>query len=300
MADDRKILIIGDINEFLLRAVSTEMTRRKYNIVNTAPTIDAINFFNKGIRVYLLFIDSAEAIKDVLVYLKDLTSSKRIQIGLVGERLNVQEAIKYLGKENVSTTFERPVDSKMISDGLEELYALAQKNGRRRRILLVDDDPEFLRRTERVLHNHYKIYMAATGASAIKLLTKHNVDLILLDYQMPVLDGPKTMEVLRTEPETANIPVIFLSGITDARSITKAMLLGPETYLSKELAAKELCAVIADFFAKKDYEEGRYFGDDEATDNDEQDEEDPFASLASGEPIDYSSLFAPKNSALNW
>ena len=119
---------------------------------------------------------------------------------------------------------------------------------------MVDDDPEYLRRTQSVLHNHYKVYIANSGASALMLLSKHKVDLILLDYVMPVLDGPKVLEALKAEPDTADIPVIFLSGKTDVRSITTAMTLGSETYLSKALAATELAANVADFFAKKDWE----------------------------------------------
>lgn len=249
----KKILLVGNENEFLIKSVSAEMRRRHYEVSICEPNIDEINTAEKDIGVYLLLIDSAEAIKELLIYLKDTAFDRKIEIGLVGERLDVQEAVKYLQKENVGMVFERPIDAKQISDGLEELKRNAEKRNERKRILIIDDDPEFLRRTQQVLHNHYKIYLANSGTSAIMLLSRHKVDLILLDYLMPVLDGPKVLEALKNEPETSEIPVIFLSGQTDARSITKAMTLGSENYISKSLAAQELAAVISDFFAKQDW-----------------------------------------------
>ena len=253
MEDNRKILIIGNEDEFIVRSVINEMKNRFYSVSICKPMIDAVNVKGEGIHLYLLFIDSAESISELLVYLKDTAFDKRVEIGLVGENLDLKEAVKYLSSEHAGKLFKRPVDAKQISDGMEDLAKTAEQKNERKRILIIDDDPEYLRRTQSILHNHYKIYIANSGASALMLLSKHKVDLILLDYIMPVLDGPKVLQALKSEPTTADIPVIFLSGQTDVRSITTAMTLGSETYLSKQLAATELAANISDFFAKMDW-----------------------------------------------
>lgn len=258
MDDNKKVLIIGNEDEFIVRSVILEMKRRFYSVYTCEPTVDAVNQKGVDIHIYLLFVDSAEGIKELLIYLKDIAFDKRIEIGLVGEHLDLKEAVKFISKEHAEKLFERPVDAKQISDGLEELEKIAEQKGERKRILIIDDDPEYLRRTQSVLHNHYKVYIANSGVSGIKLLSKHKVDLILLDYLMPVLDGPKVLEALKADPDLSDIPVIFLSGQTDARSITKAMTLGSENYLSKQLAATELAANISDFFAKKDWEKSSY------------------------------------------
>jgi len=252
----KRVLLIGHLNEFLIKSVNAEMTRRGFTLDMCEPEIDEVSQHMKDIDVCLLFVDSADCLKELLVYLKDITTDKRTEMGFVGERLELQEAVKYIQRENVGKLFERPVDARQISDGLEELAKDVEKKSEKRKILIIDDDPEFLRRTQSVLHNHYKIYIANSGASALMLLSKHNdIDLILLDYIMPVLDGPKVLQALKTEPETKDIPVIFLSGQTDAKSITTAMTMGSENYLSKSLAATDLAAMIADFFAKKDWQE---------------------------------------------
>ena len=247
---DREMLIIGNENEFLVKSVIAEMTRRGYTCITSKPNISEVNERGKGIRVNLLFIESAEKVKDLLVYLKDTAFDKKMEIGLVGESLELQESAKYIKDENIGKLFKRPVDAKQISDGLEELARTAAERNEQKRILIIDDDPEYLRRTQQILHNHYKIYLANSGVSGIKLLAKHKVDLILLDYIMPVLDGPKVLEALKQDPDLADIPVVFLSGKTDAKAVTTAMTLGSENYLSKSLAAKDLAAMVSDIFAK--------------------------------------------------
>ena len=69
--------------------------------------------------------------------------------------------------------------------------------------------------------------------NAISLLTQHHVDLILLDYEMPVVSGLQVLEMLRSEPATANIPVIFLTAKDDRETVMKVVAAHPEKYLLK-------------------------------------------------------------------
>lgn len=199
-------------------------------------------------------MDSAERLKELLTHLKDTAYDKRSEIGLVGEKLDLQEAVKYIGKENANMLFERPVDARQICNGLDELSHMAESRGRRKRILIVDDDPVTLVRVQKILHNHYKVYTARSACPAFMTIARHKIDLILLDYTMPVIDGPRFLQALRLEPETEGIPVIFMSGHTDARSITTAMTLGSEHYIAKSSGAQELITIISDFFSKQDWQ----------------------------------------------
>lgn len=248
------VLIIGDKKEFLATSVRTEMIRRKHEVEICSPAIDEINTHGMEKEVYVLILDSADAAKDILVFLKDTAFDRKIQIMLVGEYVELNEAKRILGEENIGMLLSRPVGAKEISDGIEELFKIAEAGREMKRILIIDDDPEYLRRTQQILHNHYKVYIANSGASGIMLLTRHKVDLILLDYVMPILDGHKTLMALKAEPETQDIPVIFLTGQTDARSVTEGMLAGAENYISKAVAADSLAAMISDFFTKHDWQ----------------------------------------------
>ncbi|MDE6213304.1 MAG: response regulator, partial [Lachnospiraceae bacterium] len=76
-------------------------------------------------------------------------------------------------------------------------------------------------------------------------------DLILLDYEMPVCDGRQTLEMIRSDEEIADIPVIFLTNKGDAESVKKVMALKPNGYLLKTMPEQEIKNIISNFFARR-------------------------------------------------
>lgn len=90
-----------------------------------------------------------------------------------------------------------------------------------------------------------------SSIAAIKSITVNRPDLILLDYEMPVCDGRQTLEMIRSDKDIADIPVIFLTGRGDMDSVKKVMSLKPEGYLLKTLPEKEIKKTIDDFFEKR-------------------------------------------------
>ena len=87
--------------------------------------------------------------------------------------------------------------------------------------------------------------------AAIRAITLNRPDLILLDYEMPVCDGRQTLEMLRSEKEFEDIPVIFLTGRRDPESMIKVMPLKPAGYLLKNSKPAEIKKEIDHFFEKK-------------------------------------------------
>ena len=76
-------------------------------------------------------------------------------------------------------------------------------------------------------------------------------DLILLDYEMPIVDGRQFMQMIREDTEFQNIPIIFLTGKNDAQTVMDVMSLKPNGYLLKSMDAQKLHAAIDDFFKKQ-------------------------------------------------
>ena len=74
-----------------------------------------------------------------------------------------------------------------------------------------------------------------SGIQALKWLGKNKADLILLDHEMPVTSGPKVLEMLRSEEDTKNIPVMFLTGKGDKDSVMAVVALRPEGYFLKNI-----------------------------------------------------------------
>lgn len=81
------------------------------------------------------------------------------------------------------------------------------------KILVVDDQPVNIQIIHQMLCSDYQVFMAISGAQAITLCQNNPPDLILLDVIMPELDGLATCRLLKQQPEIAEIPVIFVTGM---------------------------------------------------------------------------------------
>jgi CheY-like chemotaxis protein len=90
--------------------------------------------------------------------------------------------------------------------------------------------------------------MANSGLQAIKWLGKNSVDLILLDHEMPITSGPQVLEMLRSDEETKDIPVMFLTGKSDKESVMAVVALRPEGYFLKTIQKAELLEKLEEFF----------------------------------------------------
>ena len=121
----------------------------------------------------------------------------------------------------------------------------------KKKILLVDDDGTMLRTLKSWLETHYQVFMVNSGMAAITFLAKNEIDLILLDYEMPITTGPQVLEMLRSEENTAKIPVMFLTNKGDKESVMNVLGLKPEKYLLKTMSKSALLGQIDEFFEKE-------------------------------------------------
>jgi sigma-B regulation protein RsbU (phosphoserine phosphatase) len=101
-------------------------------------------------------------------------------------------------------------------------------------VLVVDDAPASLQVVRSILKDDFKIRVATSGAKALDLVkAKPQPDLILLDVTMPEMDGYEFCEILKAAPDTRDIPVIFLTGKTEADDETKGFKAGAVDYIHK-------------------------------------------------------------------
>ena len=122
-------------------------------------------------------------------------------------------------------------------------------NGDRKRVMIIDDSPAMLKSIKEHLKQDYEVATAISGKIALKYLQNKNVDLILLDYEMPEINGPEVFQMLLDNPKTAQIPVIFLTGIKETSKIQKALSLKPQGYILKPVQRDILLEKIHDVLA---------------------------------------------------
>jgi signal transduction histidine kinase len=111
------------------------------------------------------------------------------------------------------------------------------------RILLVDDTPTNLKVLAEALHGQgWKTLMAADGESAIEQVEYLRPDLILLDVMMPGIDGFETCRRLKANPATQDIPIIFMTALSDTVDKVRGLDLGAVDYVTKPFQHEEVIA----------------------------------------------------------
>ncbi len=121
-------------------------------------------------------------------------------------------------------------------------------NSDKKTILVVDDDVKILRLISAYLEQDYKVAVAKSGAAAIAYLGKKKPDLILLDYLMPICDGKQTLQMIRDIKEMEDIPVIFLTGVSDKSVVKECLKLNPQGYILKPVAKEKILEKIGQVF----------------------------------------------------
>lgn len=130
---------------------------------------------------------------------------------------------------------------------LQEKLAAIKAQQERKHVLIIDDDPIMLKLIKEHLHEQYDVATAISGKIAHKFLETKKTNLILLDYEMPVENGPEVMKKIREKEELADIPIIFLTGITEREKIRQALALKPQGYLLKPIDKEKLLGTIEKF-----------------------------------------------------
>lgn len=117
-------------------------------------------------------------------------------------------------------------------------------NSSRALLLIVDDNPTNLDLLVSTLKGEYRLGIAKNGPKALAYAQKHKPDLVLLDIMMPGMDGYEVCARLKEDPETAAIPIIFITAMTETVSKTKGFALGAVDYITKPFHTAEVKARI--------------------------------------------------------
>lgn len=115
---------------------------------------------------------------------------------------------------------------------------------RRYRVLVVDDEPDMVAIIARALEEQYTVGQAASGPEALRMIEEHIPDLVVLDYKMTAMDGLAVMKTLRAKPETASLPVLMLTAMSDEPSTRAGFDAGVTDYLTKPFSIPQLTARI--------------------------------------------------------
>ncbi|MEG0806416.1 MAG: response regulator [Lachnospiraceae bacterium] len=167
-----------------------------------------------------------------------LSGTKFITIGKKEEGLFFETVVP--GSNPIQLNY--PIDAQELKvtvteelKNIEQEVIQAQKS-----ILIVDDDPRILFNLRNILKTTYQVNIVTSGTDAINFLRTHPVDGILLDYKMPMMDGAKTFQAIREMGAGAGVPIIFLTAVSDKKTVVECLKLRPQGYLVKPISREEL------------------------------------------------------------
>ncbi|MCL1902810.1 MAG: response regulator [Oscillospiraceae bacterium] len=105
----------------------------------------------------------------------------------------------------------------------------------KKKIVLVDDNPANLSTCKKTLKDLYEVFPTPSAAKMFEILQHITPDLILLDVEMPEMNGYEAMKLLKSDDAYKNIPVMFLSAMDDAESEMVGLKLGAVDYIHKPI-----------------------------------------------------------------
>lgn len=121
----------------------------------------------------------------------------------------------------------------------------------RKKILIVDDDPMILRVIRSYLKDEYKVYCIRSGEEAMKFFKTKIPDVVLLDYMMPGMDGPEVFRWMQENSLTKDVPVFFMTAVTDKDRVMECLEMRPQEYLLKPISSTVLLQKLSEFFGNQ-------------------------------------------------
>ena len=250
----RKLVIAVMQYSVVVKGVERKLTEAGYDVMMLTEDFGRIGDLSGTTDLFILYLPNEAADKsDTEKVLKMIceeigqNSDRVLAIGEEKDRARLYDRIPSMSEYG---WISRPFEMDALSSAIEGIISGEKKAGAKKRILIVDDDPTYAKMVKEWIKDSYRVDIVTAGMQAITFLLKaqkeEQVDMILLDYEMPVVDGPQVLQMLRQETETAHIPVIFLTGIGTKEAVARVMSLKPDGYLLKSTSRDNLLKFLKD------------------------------------------------------
>ena len=247
---DHTVLFITNEPGIVGRGIIKSLENEGFDVL-TIPDVPKIILNHRADSNILLYYPTGDTnnIKAVSTMLAEMCRDDGKIFCLAGDSPDVAAAQDIYGREYIKSVYPRPINLDIMAADISEYHNKSLGNDRIRTILVIDDDPDFLHIMENWLSSSYNVDCSHSGASALAYLDKKRPDLILLDYEMPGMNGEKVMQKIRSNPVNERIPIIFLTGMNDKDRVVKILEQRPDGYLLKSIPHEELLDALQKFFA---------------------------------------------------
>ncbi len=242
-----KCVIVSEKSSFIVNTTLKLFQSKGFDISLADPTHANFSSLLREAESLLIFTGNYIEYPAILSLLTEQIVKNSMKCILLGDTSSVFKLKEHIPAEHIVDTIENYYTIKEIALSVAK-NLITEVEGAPKKILLVDDDPTFLKVVRIWLQDFYEVIPVNSGAQALEYLAHSIPDLILLDYEMPVLNGPQVLQTIRNEPRYKNIPVFFLTGVDSKDAVRKAVLLKPEGYILKSQDKSKLLSTLKYFF----------------------------------------------------
>lgn len=232
-----KVLLVGELND-IMRDLNDSLSE-EFKVQLCSARLDSLQGLLKIISPNLIVVNQIGIEEDgysLLNFLKENYSwIPVVAIDIKEQAFRYEE---YISNPQFAVAY-RPTTHGELMDiclkmlGIQKTLSVRTNKPGRKQIMIVDDSAIMLRNFKSLLEIKYDVKIATSGELAIKMMKKEKPDLVLLDYQMPGLDGKELFEILQQTEELKDIPIVFLTGVADRHYIYDVLKLTPDDYILK-------------------------------------------------------------------
>ena len=245
--EKKKIAIVLQQYSIVIKGIERKLKALNYEVTIINPESDLLQAISDQTDLFILYLpkdsknrEEEETMFKMLLQVCDVMKTYDKSMVLIGENnyrlslMTVHPMLKdceWVDRPVNMNSLELAVERALSGDGQVEI---------KKQILIVDDDPTYAGMVRTWIKDFYKTDILTSGKQVLMFLDKKKVDLILLDYEMPIMNGPQVFKMLKRDSTTANIPIVFLTGVGSAEEVKQVLALKPDGYVLKSTTREQL------------------------------------------------------------
>ena len=245
---ERKILLIDSDVEMHTKIKEFLKDEADYTVFVAGSGREAVQMMNQEmIDMLILDVDLQEMDSmTTLDNIRKLPNGSKIPVIFTG--ISDKKIVLQTRSKGADGYLAKPFNQELLKQKIKEILKRIEHYQEAKTILIVDDDPEFLKRANLHLDKFYKPVPVKSGKAALEYLNDHRADGVILDYKMPLYSGSTVLNMLRKKEQTKTLPVIVMSAL-DLKEIRELCgQFNPYGYLSKPVSIDDLLEMVHTMF----------------------------------------------------
>lgn len=240
----KKILIIGDLGNSEKNL--SDYLSDEYQVQLCTKQLDNIQAMTGILKPDLAILSHLEDPQDQPILDWFHEKHEKLPVLVIVGSKDAQQHKELFEKEQFSK-LAPPITKTSVQNKCRQLLKtgkVSRYTSDKKKILIVDDTPVMLRNLKAMLENTYDVILATSGRQALGAIPQEQPDLVLLDYEMPEMNGHEVFETMLADEDMRHIPVVFLTSVSDRKAVFSILQSKPAGYILKPADQEKLLSTV--------------------------------------------------------